>query len=102
MQPKSHKRRNLIILLVIIVIVILLLARKKDLGLNIGSGRLSEEEKAALIEQFSQQANPSPALTDAQKESILKKAQTDSGNSSSASLSEEEKAQVIKDIGRNN
>lgn len=100
MEPKSHKHRNIVILIVIIVIIILLLARKKDLGLNIGSDRLSDEEKAALIQQLSQQADSGPVLTDSQKEAVKKQIQA--GEAPAVELSEEQKTQIIEEAGRNN
>lgn len=98
MEPKSHKQRNIIILVVIIILIILLLSGKKDFGLNIGSGRLSDEEKALLMEKLSNQSNfdSGANLSETEKKSIIQNIQK-TNNSGSINLSEEQKLQIIKE-----
>lgn len=105
MEPISHTKRNILILLVIALIVILIIVKKKDLGLQNGPAGLSDKEKAALIEELSNQADANPVnLTSEQKAAALKDTQTSSTSSGSINLdlTEEQKAQLIKQAGKNN
>lgn len=105
MEPTSHTKRNILILLVIALIVILIMVKKNDSRLQNGPAGLSDREKAALIEELSNQADATPVnLTSDQKAAALKDIQASStgGGSINLDLTEEQKAQLIKQAGKNN